>query len=106
MLRAVLIEVEAVLYSSSILRGGAVVCGHPFEFGVVTQRQPVRSVVGARLEAERGVLAEASWACLSAKGDRADLGFGTVRVGRVGCPLRPMFEGWGLVRALGLLGVE
>ena len=75
MLRAVLGEVEVVLSSSSNLREPAVACGHPFELGGGSSVAVVRSVVGARLNVERGALPDVGRGCLSAKVDRADLGF-------------------------------
>jgi hypothetical protein len=75
MLRAVLNEVEVVPSSSSNLREAAVACGHPFEHGGGSSAAAVRSVVGARLKVERGVLPDVGRDCLSARVDRAALGF-------------------------------
>ena len=75
MLRAVVEEIEVVPSSSSILREPAVACGHPFELGGGSLAAVVRSVVGARPKVERGAPPGASRGCLSAKVDRAGLGF-------------------------------
>lgn len=75
MLRAVLGKVEVVPSSSSILRGPAVACAPPFELGGGNSVAVIRSVVGARLEVERGDLPSTSRGCLSAEVVRADFGF-------------------------------
>jgi hypothetical protein len=75
MLRAILNEAEVVPSSSSNLREAAVACGHPFEHGGGSSAAAVRSVVGARLKVERGVLPDVGRDCLSARVDRAALGF-------------------------------
>ena len=75
MLRAVLSDVEVVRSSSSNLRGPGVACGHPFELGGGSSAAAVRSAVGARPEVERGFLPSARRSSLSAKVDRAGVGF-------------------------------
>ena len=75
MLRAVLSNVEVVRSSSSNLREPTVACGQPFEFACGDSAAAVQSVVGARPKVERGVLPSVSRGCLSAKVDRAGVGF-------------------------------
>jgi hypothetical protein len=82
MLRAVLDEVEAVRSSSSMLRGPAVACGHPFELGGGSSVTVARSAVGARSEVARGGSGNWGRRCLSAKADRTVLPSGNVEVGR------------------------
>ena len=96
MLRAVLSEVEVVLSSSSLLRGPAMACGHPFELDGGSSAAVPRSVVGACPEVEREVLPGASRGCLSAKVDRADLGIEdhSSGAGRLSTPAKA----WGLQR--------
>ena len=75
MLRAALGEFEAVLSSSNILRGPAVACGHSFELGWGSSATAARIGALPCPEVERGFLSDAGRGCLSAKVDRAGLGF-------------------------------